>query len=522
MSTTKNTSMLFLITIGLSVVAKLSGMIREVIVGYYYGAGAELDLFYYIYSIPELFMTGITSAAAVAIIPFLYSRNDERFQQNSVIVSQVLVTGTLVFAAVTAAALIFNQPILNFYLKKLEGPASDAFSILLISCLQIVPTFICAVLLAVETKLEKFKTITLLSLPLNVASVAILVMLNKSFGVLSVGIGLLAGVVFQLLYLVWDIRREGLRWDYRPARSDYKKSRYMEFMLLLLPVYFGTVVQRAGVFVDRYLAAGLKEGSISALSYADRIIQMVVMIVVSSIGMVLFAKISSTIHDNEEETVALINSTFVFSFLAILPVSAYLAIYSKEITAVLFGRGRFGAEGLQMTATALCGYSIGLIGIGLRYVLNRVFFAQQNMKTPTWNTVQTIVINVVLSIILCRAFGLAGIAWASSISMILSALMLAYRLEKSHRFISRLNGKDCLRTIALTGILALVWAGMDKLLFPGISSNLVRLAAAGSVGILIFLAGGKLLKIQEFEVILAAVVNKIKPGKRAAAAHPHP
>ncbi|WJH35572.1 murein biosynthesis integral membrane protein MurJ [Paenibacillus sp. CC-CFT747] len=508
-----NTSVLFLITMALAVVAKLSGMIREVIIGWYYGTGAELDLFYYIYSIPELFMTGITAAVAVAVIPFLRAKQDPDFAANKAIVSQVIVIGTLFFAAVTAAALLLHKPILAFYLAKFDTPVTGAYGILLVSCLQIVPTFLCAILLAVETKLEKFKTITLLSLPLNLASVLVMALLNQPVGVLSIGIGLLAGVLLQLGYLFWDLRREGIRYELKLNRPRVKEAKFYEFLLLLLPVYFGTVVQRAGVFIDRYLAAGLEEGSISALSYADRIIQMAVMIIVSTIGMILFSKISHTIHHDEEGTVELLGSTIVFSCLTILPVSAFLAVFSGDITQLLFGRGQFDEKGLQMTSIALTGYSIGLFGIGMRYILNRVYFAQYNVRVPTINTIQALVINVVLSVVLCRYYGLLGIAIAGSVTMLLSSIMLAVKLEKSFRFLSRMDWKDAARSFLLSLILLTVWLAVKQFVLPGVQGTFVRLAISGAVGALVFVTGAKLLGIREFGKLTAAFGRKFKWSK---------
>ncbi|WP_438434463.1 lipid II flippase MurJ [Gorillibacterium sp. sgz500922] len=503
-------SMLFLVTMLLAVVAKLSGLIREMVIGYYYGASAELDLYYYLNTLPELFMTGITAAAAVALIPFLRGRSDPLYGENRTIVSQVLIAGSLFFGLVTVAAIVFHKPVLDALLAGSAMSSPQASALLAVASLQMVPTFLSAILLAVETKLEKFKTITLLSLPLNLAAVAAQILLHHRTGVLSVGIGLLVGMSLQTAYLFYDLHRQGQRYRLAVAPSAYRSSEFRQFLLFLVPVYLGTMIQRAGVFVDRRLASGLAEGSISALSYADRVIQMVVMIIVSTIGMILFSKMSSIDDEDEEGMVQLLGGAITFSCLTILPVTAFLLVYSSDVTALLFGRGKFDANGLHLTSLALAGYGVGLIGIGMRYILNRVYFAKRDARTPTINTVNAFVVGVILSIVLCRLLGVVGIALAASLTMILSSLLLALRLEKRYRFLSRMDWADAGKSAALSVLLGAVWFVIRHFVPAG---AVVQLGIALCAGVAVFAAGAKVLGIRDYIKLEEALKAKFG-GKR--------
>ncbi|WP_058301295.1 murein biosynthesis integral membrane protein MurJ [Gorillibacterium timonense] len=505
-------SALFLVTILLAVVAKLSGLIREMVIGYYYGASAELDLYYYLNTLPELFSTGITAAVAVALIPFLYGKEDSRYGENRVIVSQVLIAGTLFFGLVTAAAIVFHQPVLEVLLAGSKMPMANAPALLAVASLQMVPTFLSAILLAVETKLEKFKTITLLSLPLNLAAVVAQIVLHHRTGVLSVGIGLLVGTVLQTAYLFYDLHRQGQRYKAVLAPAAYRGPEFREFLLFLIPVYLGTMIQRAGVFVDRRLASGLAEGSISALSYADRVIQMIVMIIVSTIGMILFSKMSSIDEQDEEGMVELLGGAITFSCLTILPVTAFLLVFSPEVIALLFGRGKFDANGLHLTSQALAGYGIGLLGIGMRYILNRVYFAKRDARTPTINTLNAFVVGVILSIVLCRYFGVTGIALAASLTMMLSSLLLAYRLERRYRFLSRIDWGDAAKSAALSVLLGAVWFAIRELV-P--ASPAMKLLAALPAGVLVFAACAKLFGIRDWVKLEAALKAKLSSKRRS-------
>ncbi|KRF35875.1 murein biosynthesis integral membrane protein MurJ [Paenibacillus sp. Soil787] len=512
----KNTTALFAITIFLAVVAKISGMIREVVIGYYYGASAELDLFYYIYTFPEVLMTGITAALSIALIPFLSGKEDFNVASNKLFLSKVLSIGTFIFVLITLIAIIFHKPILQFALNDMPKMNNQqSVYILWVSCFQLVPTFICAVYLAVGTKLEKYKLITLIGIPLNITSIVVMMILHNQFGVLSIGIGLLSGLLIQMIYLMWDLRRQGVGYSLKTVYS-LKNSKLLEFSYLLLPVYLGTILQRLGVFVDRFLASGLQEGSISALSYADRVIQMVVMIIVSSIGMIMFSKISETIHNKKQETMELLSNTINFSCLTIIPISLFIIIFSKDIVTVLFARGEFDNIALENTSLALSGYSIGLIGIGLRYVLNRVYFAELDVKTPTMNTLYALIINIVLSVVLCRLFGIFGIALSGSLTMIAASVMLGFRLQTKHRYFSNFDWLEFAKILVLSIVLSIIWWVTGKMLSSSINSPLFRICSATIISIPVFIIVSRLLKLKEYDKLQQVFVARIRIKKKLA------
>ena len=104
-------------------------------------------------------------------------------------------------------------------------------------------------------------------------------------------------------------------------------------------------------------------------------------------------------------------------------------IFSEELVGLLFGRGAFTSETIEMTGNALFYYSIGMIAFGLRDILSRVYYALQDTKTPTIKDTVAVVLNIVLNIILSKYLGIGGLALATSISVIVGTGLLFITLK---------------------------------------------------------------------------------------------
>lgn len=494
----KNLNILFFVMIVLSFISKISGLAREVVTGYFFGATAKLDVFYFTYTIPELLVSGITATLAVVLVPLLSKDEEVLSQSNNKFISQILAVGTGFFLLLLLACFSMQSWIVKAIYNEFDHTVDKhtVFLILSVSLMQVLPIFISSVYLGIETKLERFKVITLLSIPLNIVSVGTVVFFHGSMGIMSLGIGLLFGILLQMVYLMWDIRKLGYRFSFHAKLLRQNKGPLLEFMAMFFPVYFGTVIQRTNVFTDRFLASSMGEGSVSALSYADRLIQMIVMIVVTTIGMIMFSKFTSADSDRAREE--MLSKTLIFSFVLIMPLTCYILVYGKDLITVIFDRGQFQQHALHLTTLALIGYSIGLIGITLRYLFNRVYFAQNDVRTPTRNTITYCFVNLLLSISLGHFFHVFGLALAASATMILSSATLAWDLEKKYGFLGKIKWDNCIKAVGISAALLLYWKTADEWLLSGMPSAVRLVLSAGSGG-MFFMILLSVCKVEGFD-----------------------
>ena len=212
---------------------------------------------------------------------------------------------------------------------------------------------------------------------------------------------------------------------------DFRDRDMKEMIFIALPVIVGTAVNEINVLVNRTLASGIAEGGISALNYANRLNGFVQGLFVVSVTTVLYPMISRMAAEgNMKSLKAYLAEAISMVNLFVIPATAGAMVFAREIVTLLFGRGAFTVEAVNMTASSLFYYSLGMVAFGLRDVLTRAFYALQDTRTPMINATIAVVINIVLNIVMSRFLGIGGLALATSISGIISALLMFVTLRK--------------------------------------------------------------------------------------------
>src|SRR5699024_9151984 len=103
-----------------------------------------------------------------------------------------------------------------------------------------------------------------------------------------------------------------------------------------------------------------------------------------------------------------------------------LYIFSFPIVNLLFVGGEFSVEDAKITATVLSFFAFGVIGIGVREIISRVFYSLGDNKTPVYNSLIIVGINIALALLLSKVMGIRGIAFATSISFIVGAFAMYF------------------------------------------------------------------------------------------------
>ena len=192
--------------------------------------------------------------------------------------------------------------------------------------------------------------------------------------------------------------------------------------------------------------------------------------------------------------------------LLVVPASVGLFIFSDPIVKLLFVGELLGKQEAVVTANVLNFYAIGIIGIGVREIVSRAFYAIMDTKTPVVNSVVMVGVNIALSMVMMKVYGIRGLALATSISFIVGAILMVLSLKgKLGRMFSNINISDLMKiTIATVcmGLLASVAYSFSRGAIGNILALLVAIVVAGGV----YLVAILVLKVSEVQII----INKIK------------
>jgi putative peptidoglycan lipid II flippase len=502
----KRTALLVMI---ITILSKIFGFGREIALSYVYGASAITDAYLVSQTVPYVIFSIISAGIVTGFIP-LYSRIlNEQGQLVAHKYTNNLSSALLFLASIIVAiVLLFTQPIVKIFASGFNGEALElAIRFTRISVFGIYFSAFIKIFASFLQIHENYIIPALLGFPMNLLTIASLLISKKiSLYVLAIG-GVLA-TASQLLLLIPFVRKTGYK--YQPVLN--LKDEYIKTMIIIaLPVIAGQSVNQINVLVDKTLASGIAVGGISALNYASRLNDFVQGLFVASISTVLYPMISKmAAEDNMNGLKASISEAISVINLLVIPATIGVMIFSKEIVTLLFGRGAFTPEAIDMTGGALFYYSIGMIAFGLREILSRAFYALQDTKTPMINATIAVVINIILNLVLSKYLGIGGLALATSIAAIVGTLLLFITLRRKIggfglKEITKSFIKICVASI-LMGFIAL---GSFNFFSQNIRQNLALILAIG-IGALAYAILIYFMKIPEVDRSIEVMKKKVK------------
>jgi putative peptidoglycan lipid II flippase len=247
--------------------------------------------------------------------------------------------------------------------------------------------------------------------------------------------GVLLGGVLQLAVQIPALRRIGLlpriglRWS--AVRAAWAHPGTRRVTTLMLPALLGVSVAQLSLLINTQIASHLAVGSVSWLTYADRLMEFPTALLGVALGVVLLPQLAAAqaAGDNERYS-ALLDWGLRLVVLLAVPCAVALLTFAQPLVAVLYHYGRFGAADVQQTALALMGYGAGLIGLIAIKVLAPGFYARQDIRTPVKIAIGVLVLTQLLNLVLVPYLAHAGLALAIGLGALVNALFLLVGLRR--------------------------------------------------------------------------------------------
>jgi putative peptidoglycan lipid II flippase len=492
---------------GLTMVSRLLGFIRDILIAATLGSGVVADAFFVAFRFPNLFRRLFGEGAFnSAFVPLFAKRLEgegegeaRRFaeQAMSVLFFSLLVLSVLIVLAMPWLMVLLAPGFVS-------NPAKYDLAVLLsqIAFPYLLCMSIAALLSGVLNSLNRFWAAAAAPILLNIVlitaiSLAIWLGYTERFGagvILAVGVAI-AGVA-QLAMLWIAVRAAGLKLKLRWPRYTAGVKRLVE---LGIPGVIAGGITQINIVVGTMIAT-LQAGAVSYLYYADRLYQLPLGIVGVAIGVVLLPELSRKLRAGEHATAMHSqNRSLEIALLLTIPAAVALAIAAEPIIRVLFERGAFTVADTAATAPALAAFAIGLPAFVLIKVFQPAFFAREDTKTPMRFAAVNMVVNVIGSLALFFAFKQmgrpphVGIALATSIAAWVNALLLWGTLRQRGDFIGdrRLLRNLPIIIAASLAMGAVLWFAIPLLApYYGADSILLvqvaALAAIVSIGLIVF------------------------------------
>lgn len=452
---------------GVIIAAKLLGFAKQAVTAGLFGASLETDLISLSqgllgnldYVLVQILMTSFTA---------LYIRlSDTCPGEIHRVISDTIKAFFLIAAA--AATLTFAAAPLA---ARVLAPSYDAANLARLTgyiriYLPLLPLFaFSAVFTALLNANKRFLPPELVSVNQSILSLLILPLLCRTLGERSLILTFFAYTFWNFLFLGFLSRRY---WRLKRGGNPFANPRVRELLRMCAPLLLSYSMVFINQQVDRSLSSGLGMGAVTALDYGSILANLVGTFIVSFCS-ILFTYTAAAISRGEyQRAAALAARVSSLLILVFLPVCLLAALCAGDIVSIAFGRGAFDAEAVASTAQALRGYAFSFIPLVLREVYTRFQYGYGDTRRPTAASCASIVCNIILSILLSRLWGIFGIAFASSVSVLVCGLLNLFcsrRLNRSLEF------------TPLTRGLPLVLLGSGACLAAAVRVNALLAAAA--------------------------------------------
>lgn len=409
---------------------RMAGMLNQVVASSRFGAGARMDAYFVVYTLPTVLAYLLIGGIEASVIP-IYTRvrmqgNKEQATRIFSTVLNLLLVSTVLL---TVLLIVFRRQTISFTAPALDplraGVAADLAPF-------IYPVFalmvVVGLLESVFNAEGQFGWPAYAGMLVPLAMAVLVILAGKSLGVVVLCIGMVFGLCMQLG--VYMIRAKRANLVYRPV-IDLHMPEVGSIFKAFWPVLLGGLIGQASPLVDQAFASLLSAGSISALSYSLKIVSIFSGVIFASVGRAALPYLSRQAAKNDmrafKETLRLY-LWVVGIGTAVL--SVFMLLLAQPIVQTLFQRGAFSTDDTSRTAITFVGFVYGLVPMALGFIGARAFSALGKTRVLILISVFSVIANAVLDDIFAHFWQSQGIALSTSAVYLGTMIILFITLSR--------------------------------------------------------------------------------------------
>jgi putative peptidoglycan lipid II flippase len=422
---------------GLTLVSRVAGFAREMLMSRVMGASWQADAFFVAFRLPNTFRRLFGEGAFSAGFVPLYSQrlhgkggNDDArdfSEQVLAVFVPTLVLFTIVF-----------EIIMPLFVAAISGYHGDKLGLATFLTRITFPYLILISLVSlfsgILNSLAKFTAAAFAPALLNLAmlSALIFVPVGGRTTAIALAIAVTLGGILQLGLLIAACARAGIVLKLRRPRMT---PGVRQFVRVVIPATLGAGVYQISAFIDTFFLTRIGTGAMSYFNYADRLNQLPLGVIGAALGTAILPQVSRHVGAGEADKAARVQGQAMeLAMLLCIPAALALAASAGPLISALFEGGRFNATDASITAMTLAIIVLGLPAYVLVKVLTPGFYSRQDTATPVKTAVVVLVANIVLNFVLIPPFGIAGLASAIAICSWLNCIILYVILHRRGHF----------------------------------------------------------------------------------------
>jgi len=427
---------------GMTMLSRITGLLREQLIAAMFGASAQTDAFMVAFRIPNLLRRVFAEGAfSQAFVPILAEYKEKRGHDGAKLMVDHVATVLTWALALTSLLGVIGAPLIVYLTASGLSNNANTFGITVVMTRIMFPYIAFMSLVALGGGIlntwREFRVPAFTPVLLNLSSITASLFVAKHLPtpIYAMAFAVFIGGILQLVYQFPAMRRIGMlpriSINPRQAMSDPGVQRVLKQMV---PAIGAVSVAQISLVINTNIASHLQEGSVSWLSWADRLMEFPTALLGVALGTILLPSLSRAHADGDpEEYSSLLDWGLRLCFLLTLPAAVGLATLSVPLTATLYNYNHFDDLAVKMTSHALVAYGIGLTGLITVKILAPGFYAKQDIKTPVKIAIGVLIATQMMNAVfvnMLKEYPHAGLALSIGLGACLNAGFLYWGLRR--------------------------------------------------------------------------------------------
>ena len=385
--------------------SRILGLVRDRLLAGHFGAGAELDVYFAAFRIPDLIygilIIGGISAAFLPIFSEYFKKNQKEAWE---LVNNILNTFLVLLIFICFVLFIFTPQIIRFIVPGFSV-IQISLTVALTRIMLLSPIFlgISSIFSGVLQYFNRFLIYSLAPIFYNLGIIFGILFLVPTFGLMGLSYGVVLGAFLHLFIQFLGVKSSGFK--YRSI-FNFKYPGLIKIFKLMIPRTIGQIAYHLNFIILTAIASGLAIGSISIFNFSNNLQYFPIGLIGISFALSSFPFLSRLwAEGKKEEFLKSFSLTFRQILYLILPVSFLIFLLREQIVRIVLGTGQFGLQDTQLTAASLGLFSLGIFAAAFIPFLARMFFSFQDTKTPAIIGIVSMFLNVFLALFLVWVLG---------------------------------------------------------------------------------------------------------------------
>lgn len=422
-----------------TIVSKLIGFIRDIVIANYYGASLVSDAYYYAYQIPSLSLIllggvgGPFHSATVAIfsklIPCLKDKPAESVNK---LYSTFMTATTIFFLILSVIMFLFPRQIMGLIISSGSAEMINlaAMHLKIMTPLLIIGGIV-GIYYGILIIYKQFMLPNLSPIIMSLAIIGVVMSVPDDSKGYALAWATTIGAILQLVIQYPNVRKLGFRW--KPNFDFVNNPNFKSITELLFPAVLSSTVGQVHIYVDMFFTSSISEGAWTAIGYANRVFQFPVGILVTAFLVPLFPIFSRLVAENDLEGIKkYFNKGVGVLFFAAIPIIIGILTVGLDAVSLIFERGAFDAQATFMVTEALWFLSVSILPYVFRDSITRVYYSFNDSATPFIIAFSSIILKYILNVIFITKMhmGIGGITLSTSLVTLFNACALGILISK--------------------------------------------------------------------------------------------